>query len=270
MHRQPPQWFKKPYNDTKNLHKYTQNLHNDTLTLYNLHKFTKKPPQIDTKTCTKRRETTTALLSHLAGDGRLKGRITETNNGDEPPQELKGTCEYLSPGLYEGIKHGWYICRVLMVTVGFSRTRAARSWKCGQRNRLLRTSWTEVSWTESWFPVIKFCGPTCCLVGAQPRTGRLCSGWSIHPQSISDSEEVRCVLRAQRILKKTKITRSRSWHSFCPKAVRQNRLLWFLFICDEALNESQLTLQAWCCQMFSIRSVGNVVLLANRLILWAV
>ena len=52
------------------------------------------------------------------------------------------------------IKHGWYICRVLMVTVRFSRMRAESSWKCGQRNRLLRTSWTTVSWTESWFPVI--------------------------------------------------------------------------------------------------------------------
>ena len=90
-------------------------------------------------------------------------------------------------------KYTQNICRVLMVTVGFSRTRAARSRKCGQRNRLLRTSWTTVSWTESWFPVIKFCGLTCCLVGARPRTGRLCSRWSIHPQSISDGGEVSCL-----------------------------------------------------------------------------
>ena len=56
------------------------------------------------KTCTKRRETTTALLSRLAGDGRLTGQITKTSQTMERGRHrsLKGKCEYLSPVLYQG------------------------------------------------------------------------------------------------------------------------------------------------------------------------
>ena len=150
-----------------------------------------------------------------------------------------------------------------MVTVGFSRTRAARSWKCGQRNRLLRTSWTTVSWTESWLSVIEFCGLTCCLVGARPGTGRLCSRWSIHPQSTSDRGEVRCLLRAQTILKRltepegtTSVFRLRdSWTSPTTQTALVSVRLW------GSIKRVKLILQAWCCQMFSVRSIGNVALL---------
>ena len=72
-----------PHKFTKNFHKYTQNLHNDAQNPHNDTQTSsnsqKKLPQNPHRTSIKRRETTTALLSHLAGDGRLKGKIIKTN-----------------------------------------------------------------------------------------------------------------------------------------------------------------------------------------------
>lgn len=73
------------HKDTQNLHKYTSNLHNDTESFL-----------IDTKssqTSTKTREPTTALLSLLAGDGRVKRMNLQDGRDKHHP----------SPGLY--IKH---------------------------------------------------------------------------------------------------------------------------------------------------------------------
>ena len=70
-------------NNTQTLHKYTQTTTNSLKTStdsLNFHKIPTKPAQ--------RRETTTALLSHLAGDGWLKGRINKTSRH----RSLKGTC----------------------------------------------------------------------------------------------------------------------------------------------------------------------------------
>ena len=180
----------------------------------------------------------------------------EPNSSDEPPQEPQVSIFHLY--FMRGIKPGWYICKVLMVPGRFSRMRGAVSWKCGQRNRLLRRSWTTVTWAESQFPVMKFCGVTCCLVGARPRTGRPCSGWSIHPQSISDSDEVRCLHRTQRTLKRQKEPEVTADISSVTVAAR--------------LNESNLFYKPGVVNFFKIifcliRSVGSVVLLVNRLTL---
>ena len=138
----------------------------------------------------------------------------EPNIGDEPPQEPEGkvwvsfTCPLREGSIMADISaEYWWSLFVSPEREQPGAESVGRGTGCwGQ-------VWTTVSWTESWFPVRMFCGLTSCLVGARPRTERLCSGWSIHPQSISDRGEVRCLLRAQRILKKTKRTRRNCWCS---------------------------------------------------------
>ena len=190
IHIKPPQIYSNIHKFTKHLHKYMKTSTNTYETStntqklpqihWNLHKFSKNLHKIPTKPAQRDMKLPLLFFLILQVMGAWK---------DESPRQTRRAAtgawgESVSIfHLYftRGIKHGWYICRVLMVTVRFSRTRAARSWKCGQRNRLLRTSLRTVSLTESWFPAVKCCGPTCCLVGARPRTGSLCSEWSIHP-----------------------------------------------------------------------------------------
>ena len=138
---------------TTNLHKFMKKpsqIHSKPPQIYsNLHKFPKNA-QIRTKPA--QRDVILPLLFFL---------ILQVMDGwqDDSPRRTRRAKQWRGAAtgawresvsifhLYftRGIKHGWYISRVLMVTFHFSRTRAARSWKRGQRNRMLRTSWTTVS-----------------------------------------------------------------------------------------------------------------------------
>ena len=116
----------------------------------------------------------------------MKGWITETNETSQTLERshrrLKEKCEYLSPVLYHGHQmwamylqytdghwlflHNEQLSGELNSGTTHERNQeldygVSRGTGCWGRRSCCRSSWTTVSWTESWFPVIMFSGLTC-------------------------------------------------------------------------------------------------------------
>ena len=267
IHSTPPQWCTNSSQRVKtstNAHKLSWDTHNTSSMTH--------------KTSTERLQTTTALLSLLAGDGRV-----ERMNRDEQWRRAATGAWRESVSIYhlyimKGIKPD--ISAEYWWSLFVSPERADEWWtelqdktreepgaenvgrgtSCWGRRRCWYSGWTTISWTESWFPVIKFRGLTFWMGDPSVSRASVTSA-----QSSKNSEKTKRNIasdyRAASVL--------RLWDSWT-SSTKQTALVSVRLWCN--IKWVKLVLQAWCCQMFSIRSAGNVhlILEANRLTLSAV